>query len=122
MSLCVECGAPATPNHYGSVHGGGRSREFATGRLPEYEDAYYGDATVHHLPVELVSRFKDPSAAQNPRKVAGIVRGLKAGEPIREAIHLIPGNGGEPFLWDGHHRLEAARKAGLTHVPVKVTL
>ena len=99
-----------------------RRDEFATGGLPAYEDAYYGDAAVHQLPVELVSQFKDPAAAQNPRKVAGIARGLKQGKPIREALHVIPDDRGHPFLWDGHHRLEAARKAGLTHVPVKVTL
>lgn len=99
-----------------------RQKEFAEGRLPGFEDAYYGDATVHQLPVELVDRYRDPAASQNARKVAGIARGLKAGKPIREALHIVEGNYGEGFLWDGHHRLEAAKKAGLTHVPVKVTL
>jgi len=99
-----------------------RRQEFSEGGLPPFEDAYYGEATVHQLPIELVERFKDPAAAQSQRKAAGIARGLKAGQPIREPLHIVDAGGGRPFLWDGHHRLEAAKKAGLTHVPVKVTL
>lgn len=90
--------------------------------LPDFEDAYYGDATVHQLPIEVLERYTDPQASQNPRKVAGIARGLKKGNPIREPIHVIDAGGGQPFLWDGHHRLMAAKRAGLTHVPTRVTL
>jgi ParB-like nuclease domain len=99
-----------------------RRAEFERGQLPKFEDAYYSEATVHNLPVELVSRYADPSSSPNARKVSGIARGLKAGQPIREPLHIVDAGGGKAFLWDGHHRLLAAKKAGLTHVPVRVTL
>lgn len=89
--------------------------------LPAYEDAYYGQAKVHQLPVELVKQFREPGTSTTPARVGAVTRSLRRGDGIRDPLHIVQGDDG-PLLYDGHHRLRAAEKHGMTHVPVRVTL
>ncbi len=67
------------------------------------------------IPVNRIRTPYQTDAALNPDKVRENVRKIKRGEPMPPLII-----GYDYDLHDGHHRLEAAKRCGHTHVPCVV--
>ena len=82
---------------------------------------------VAMLPIEEVEKFvvldregKD-NIGNSKETIAKIQRELEDGGSIREPLYIdYDSESNWGVLSEGHHRLAAARKAGLTHVPVRM--
>lgn len=69
-----------------------------------------------YVPVNRIQTPFQTDEATNPKKVRENVRKMKAGVPLAPIVIGYKNH----VLHDGHHRLEAAKKLGHTHVPCVV--
>jgi hypothetical protein len=80
------------------------------------------------LPIEQVKKYreldregKDSYGDTSKKNISNIVNDVKQGGVIKEPLILEHNTETQwGYLGEGHHRLAAAEKAGLTHVPVYV--
>ncbi|WIT26784.1 hypothetical protein [Bacillus phage SPO1L5] len=70
---------------------------------------------VIHIPVNRLKQVYQTDKAINPKKVKENMEKMKANAPL-EPVEI----GYNYDVHDGHHRWEAAKKLGHTHVPCKV--
>ncbi|WIT25986.1 hypothetical protein [Bacillus phage SPO1L1] len=70
---------------------------------------------VIHIPVNRLKQVYQTDKALNPKKVKENMEKMKANAPL-EPVEI----GYNYDVHDGHHRWEAAKKLGHTHVPCKV--
>lgn len=73
------------------------------------------DYGVIHIPVNRLKQVYQTDKALNPKKVKENMEKMKANAPL-EPVEI----GYNYDVHDGHHRWEAAKKLGHTHVPCKV--
>jgi hypothetical protein len=100
------------------------------------EDGYGampGDQTnqvVKMVPISTVRQYlefdrtgKDSFGDESEKIIKEIEKELRSGRGIRNALQLFTSiDDGWAYLGEGHHRLIAAERAGLTHVPVTVEI
>lgn len=72
------------------------------------------EVTTAQLPVEVAHHYRWQGYQPNPELTENI-----RDEGVREAL-TINTDGVRGYLADGHHRLDSATEAGLSHVPVRV--
>lgn len=78
------------------------------------------------LPISLVKKYveydragKDSQGSHSEQRINDITNELKSGGVIQEPLMLEHSTKHQwGYLGEGHHRLLAAERAGLTHVPV----
>lgn len=82
---------------------------------PEQFAATYASG-MHQIPTDHVWGIRDTEAVDDPsRNLDSKIQADGIKEPLDVAVL-----GGHASLADGHHRLLAAKRLGLTHVPVSV--
>ena len=94
-------------------------------RIPEYLGREMSDrvSKIQIAPVEHIYPNETPS----PTKVKKIKELMQAGEPLPAILVNFAFNEKNPdwdalSVVDGHHRLEAAKQLGMTHVPVRIVV
>mgnify|MGYP001081834403 CR=1 FL=1 len=90
-----------------------------TAHLPEKAERFSyrtpGEYGVIHIPLNRLKQVYQSDKAINPKKVKENMEKMKAGTPLNPVII-----GYDYDVHDGHHRWEAAKKLGHTHVPCVV--
>jgi hypothetical protein len=94
-----------------------------TDDIPEYTGRELSDrvSKVQHVPIEHVN----PTEKFDEKRVASIMRAMRSGQQLPALTTEFGYNEKSPEhdaldVVDGHHRLEAARRLGHTHVPVRI--
>ena len=100
------------------------TRSGGIGHLPGDESR----STTKMVPVQLLKRYtefdrqgKDSMGPQGEATINKIASDIRSGGVIKEPVYLSHSTAHNwAYLGEGHHRLIAAERAGLTHVPVTV--
>jgi hypothetical protein len=100
------------------------------GRTDEDPGNHWGRPDVALVPISSLLKYrevdregKDSHGEVSTRSIDSITQDLKTGgvKAMREPLYLLYSHKSRwGYLGEGHHRLIAAQRAGLTHVPLKV--
>lgn len=84
-------------------------------------------STTKMVPISTVERYKEydrtgrEAHPQSEGDINKLAEELRNGGVIREPLYLSHSTEHQwAYLAEGHHRLEAARRAGLSHVPLTI--
>jgi hypothetical protein len=108
-------------NKYSLAHG--------YGRTDDDPGNHWGRPDVALVPIHSLLKYREVDREgqhafdHSPRNIDAITQDLKEGgvKAMREPLYLLYDHDSHwAYLGEGHHRLIAAQRAGLTHVPLRV--
>lgn len=114
-------GNPSARNLYRSYGGGHDSNPSVRADWEKYPVVNVrSDTPVHTHQDFATTEFKQTAGKRAGRdRIEGIKKSLQAGDPIKEPVWLVH-QSGRLYAMDGHHRMVAAREAGLSHYPARI--
>lgn len=83
----------------------------------QFHDLYPPGA--HSIPVEHLNRLRDSDRPRVGKRLEGVQQGIVKEGGIVNPLVVVDSHHG-PSLVEGHHRHDAAKALGMTHVPVHV--
>jgi hypothetical protein len=89
---------------------------------PQQFHALYPPGRTHSIPVEHLEQLRDSDGRpRTGKRLEGVQRGIVKEGGIKNPLVVVDSpHGHEPSLVEGHHRHDAAKALGMTHVPVAV--
>lgn len=120
-SADADAGNPSVKELYRSF-GGGHDASVQVRRHWESKPlmSIRTDTPVHTAQAATTTEFKQTDQKQVGRdRINSIRNSLESGEPMREPVWLVR-QSGRLYAMDGHHRVVAAREAGLGYYPARV--
>jgi glutaredoxin-like protein NrdH len=125
--VCAECGEPVMregAEYPGWAHVNGDNGHEAESHQPDYWYANPGVDPVHHIPTDEAWEYRVSSPPDHDWGDKGFST-QSLTEDVRQngikyPIEIVT-DGTHAHVDNGHHRLDAARAAGLSHVPAYVT-